>query len=87
MFEGDAFNEGVLDELTELRGELGPVAGDLLAEEHSRELAHIGGLGRAEVVDQGRNHLRILGQPLNLVLRLPPCIVVRHQELNQQQFQ
>lgn len=51
MFQGDAFDEGLLDELAEVWGELGPVAGDLLAEEHSGELTHIGGLGGAEVVD------------------------------------
>lgn len=87
MLHGDALDEGLLDELLELRGELGPVAGDLLAEEDGGELADVGGLGGAEVLDQRRNHQWILGQPLNLLLRLPPGVVVRHQELYQQQLQ
>lgn len=82
MLHGDALNEGLLDEVLELRRELGPVAGDLLAKEDGGELADVGGLGGAEVLDEGGDHLRILGQPLYLLLRLPPGVVVRHQELD-----
>lgn len=83
MLQGDTLYEGVLDELLRLRGELGPVASDLLAEEDGRELADVGCLGRAEVLDEGGDHLRILRQPLNLLLGLPPGVIIRHQELNQ----
>lgn len=68
-------------------GQLGPMAGDLLAEEDGGELADVGALGGAEVVDERRHHLRVLRQPLYLLLRLPPGVVVRHQELDQQQLQ
>ena len=45
MLHGDGFNEGLLNELFELGRELGPVAGDLLAEEDGGELADVGGFG------------------------------------------
>lgn len=87
MLHGDALNEGLLDEVLELRRELGPVAGDLLAEKNGGQLADVGSLGGAEVLNESGDHLRVLGQPLNLVLRLPPGVVVRHQELYQQKLQ
>lgn len=87
MLQSDALYEGVLDELLRLWGKLRPVAGDLLAEENRGELADVGCLGRAEVLDESWDHLWILRQPLNLLLRLPPRVIVRHQELNQQQLQ
>lgn len=82
MLQGDAIDEGGFDGLAEVGGELGPVAGDLLAEEDGGELADVGGLGGAKVVDEGGDDLRVLGQPLDLLLRLPPCVVVRHQKLD-----
>lgn len=60
MFDGDAVDEGGFDGLAEVGGELGPVAGDLLAEEDGGELPDVGGLGGAEVVDEGRDYLRVL---------------------------
>ena len=51
MFQRNAFNKRLLYELTELRRKLCPVSGDLLAEEHRRELADVRRLGGAEVVD------------------------------------
>ena len=72
--------------MPKLRGKLGPVASDLLAEEHSGELANIGGFSSAKMMNQSWNHLRILRQTLNLLLSLPASVVVRHQELNQQEF-
>lgn len=83
MFHSDAFDEGLLDELAELRGKLGPVTCDFFAEEHRGELANVWGFCGAKVVNQSRNHLRILSQTLDLLLRLSPGIIVRHQELNQ----
>lgn len=70
-----------------MRWKLWPVGGDLLAEEHGGELADVGGLGGAEVVDERRHHLRVAGQPPDLLLRLPPRVVVRHQELDKQKLQ
>lgn len=70
-----------------MRGELGPVAGDLLAEEDGGELADVGGLGGAHVVNERGDRLRVLQQPPDLILRLPPGVVVRHLELDQQQLQ
>lgn len=87
MLHGDGFNEGLLNELFELGRELGPVAGDLLAEEDGGELADVGGFGGAHVLNQGGNHLGVLGEALNLVLGLTASVVVGHQELNQQQLQ
>lgn len=63
------------------------MASDLLSEEDGGELADVRGLGGAEVVDEGGNDSGVLGQPLDLLLCLPPRVVVRHQELNKQQFQ
>lgn len=63
------------------------MAGDLLAEENGGELTDVRGLGGAEVVDQRRNHLRVLGQSLNLILSLAAGVVVWHEELNQQKLQ
>lgn len=87
VFESDGFDEGGLDGVLDGRGELRPVAGDLLAEEHGGELADVGGLGSAHVMDERRDRLRILEQPLNLILGLPPGVVVGHLELDQQQLQ
>jgi len=39
------------------------------------------------VVDERRDHLRVARQPPDLLLRLPTRVVVRHQELDQQQLQ
>lgn len=61
MLKGNAVDEGLLDGELEGRGELGPVAGDLLAEEDGGELANVGGLGGAEVMDEGGHHRRVLG--------------------------
>ena len=83
----DAVDEGLLDELLDVGGELGPVAGDLLAEEDGGELADVGGLGGAEVVDEGGDDLGILREALDLVLGLTAGVIVGHQELNQQQLQ
>lgn len=82
MFESDALDEGGLDGVLDGGGELGPVAGDLLAEEDGGELADVGGLGGAEVVEEGGDDLGVLRQPLYLLLGLPPSVVVRHQELD-----
>lgn len=87
MLHGDGFNEGLLNELFELGRELGPVAGDLLAEEDGGELADVGGFGGAHVLNEGGNHLGVLGQTLNLVLGLTAGVVVGHEELNQQQLE
>uniref|UniRef100_A0A2P2KVA3 Importin-4 n=1 Tax=Rhizophora mucronata TaxID=61149 RepID=A0A2P2KVA3_RHIMU len=81
VLHGDALDEGLLDEVLELGRELGPVAGDLLAEEDGGQLADVGGLGGAEVLEKGGDHLGILSQPLYLLLGLPPGVVVRHQKL------
>lgn len=87
MLHGDALNEGLLDEVLELGSELCPMAGDFLPEKNGGELANVGSLGGAEVLYECGDHLRVLSQPLYLVLRLPPGVVVRHQELYQQQLQ
>lgn len=87
MFHGNALYEGLLDEVLELRRELGPVSGDLLAEEDSGKLANIRSFGGTKVLNKSRYNLRILSQSLNLLFGLPSSVVVRHQELNQQQFQ
>lgn len=63
------------------------MSGDLLAEEHGGELADVGSLGGAEMLHERRDHLWVLRQTLYLLLRLPPGIVVRHQELYQQKLQ
>jgi hypothetical protein len=63
------------------------VGGNLLPEEHGGELADVGSFGRAEVVDERGHHLRVARQPPDLLLRLPPRVVVRHQKLDQQQLQ
>lgn len=87
VLEGDAVYEGLLDGEFEGGGELGPMAGDLLAKEDGGELADVGGLCGAEVVDEGGHNSRVLGQALDLLLRLPPGVVVRHQELYEQKLQ
>ncbi|RYQ82842.1 hypothetical protein Ahy_B10g101402 [Arachis hypogaea] len=87
VLHGDAVDEGLLDELLELRRELGPVAGDLLAEEDGGELADVGGLGGTEVVNEGGDHLGVLSEALDLVLCLTAGVVVGHEELNQQELQ
>lgn len=84
MLHSNALNEGLLNKLFKLGRELGPVTRDLLAKQHGGQLSDVGGLGGAQMLNQGRNHLRVLSQPLNLVLRLTPGIVVGHQELNEQ---
>lgn len=38
-------------------------------------------------MDERRDHLRVARQPPDLLLRLPTRVVVRHQELDQQQLQ
>jgi hypothetical protein len=63
------------------------VGGNLLPEEHGGEMADVGSFGRAEVVDERGHHLRVARQPPDLLLRLPPRVVVRHQKLDQQQLQ
>ena len=78
MFHCDAFNEGLLDKLLNLRSKFSPVTSDLLPQEDGGELADVGGLGGAEVLNQSRDDLQILCQSLNLLLRLPPCVVVWH---------
>lgn len=86
MLHGDALDERLFDKLAELGRQLGPVAGDLLAEENGGELTDVGGFGGAEVVDESRHHLRVFGQPLNLILGLAAGVVVRHEELDKQKL-
>lgn len=86
MLHGNGVDEGLLDKLFELGGELGPVAGDLLAEEDGGELADVGGFGSAHVLDERGNNLGVLSETLNLVFGLAAGIVVGHEELNQQEF-
>lgn len=87
MLHSDALNERLLNEVFELGRELRPVAGDLLAEEHGGELPDVGGLSGAKMLNESRHHLGVLGQALYLLLRLTSSVVVRHQELYQQQLQ
>lgn len=87
MVDGDGVDEGLLEGGLGVRRKLRPVRGDLLAEEHRSELPDVGGLGGAEVVDERRHHLRVPRQPPDLLLRLPPRVVVGHQELDQQELQ
>lgn len=86
MLHGDAVDKGLLDEEFDVGREFGPMTGDLLAEEDGGELADIGGFGSAEVVNESRNHLRVLGETLDLVLGLTAGIVIGHEELNQQEL-
>lgn len=73
--------------LLKLRRKLGPMSGDPFAEEDGGELADVGSFGGAEVLNEGGNNLRILGETLDLILRLSPGIIVRHEELDQQKFE
>lgn len=83
MLESDGVDEGGLDGGLDVGGKLGPVAGDPLAEEDGGELPDVGGLGGAHVVDERRDRLGIFQEALDLILRLPPGVVVRHLELDQ----
>lgn len=51
MLNGDALNERLLDEVLELRRKFGPVSSDLLAEEDGCQLADVGSLGGAEMLN------------------------------------
>jgi len=86
VLHGNGVDEGLLDKLFELWGELGPVAGDLLAEEDGGELADVGGFGSAHVLDESGNDLGVLSETLNLVFGLAAGIIVGHEELNQQEL-
>ena len=63
------------------------MSGDSFTEEDGGELADVGGFSGAEVLDEGGNDLRILGEALDLILGLTTSVVVRHEELDQQKLE
>ena len=54
------------------------MSSDLLAEEHGSKLADVRGFGGAEMLNECRDHLWILGETLYLLFRLAASVVVRH---------
>lgn len=83
MLDGDALNQRGFHWILDISGELSPVAGDLLTEEDGGELADIGGLSSAKMVDESRHDLWVFGQAPYLILGLATGVIVRHKELDQ----
>lgn len=63
------------------------MSGDPFPEEDGGELADVRGFSGAEVLDEGGNDLRILGEALDLILRLTTSVVVGHEELDQEKLE